>query len=516
MGFARTRRAPRLAAALTAVSIGVAMSAVVALARQAVASPIDDPFVGGFSFTGPTSGDLGAIYWNPAALGLMRGFQVMVAGTARSSSINVNRTAIDPTSGAPGGTQVTGSAAAHDFRQPFQWPPGPGSYVALGFGSDRFTLAFATFMPYLEQIHFPISAAGDEPTRYQMLSLDLRNLALVPALAIRFGNDLRIGLAPGFLFSTGTLEFAEDTALGGGSAGLRPDCSGTPCGFENPAAAARYHVASGQGLGGARFSLTLGGGLYWRRRNFEFGVSYQSRPLGSPQSGVEVAGQQSSVTLPPRLGGGPLTCAGGQSTRCVFGDAIYRLPDVFIAGTTWHARRGLEVSLTARWLWLHLHDRIDIRLVSPALDAAGLPDHIVLHRGFHDVLDARARVTYWWHERVRIGGELRVETSAVDAADVNAAAADGLKVEPVILAQLRLGRRFWLSAGYGLTIMPGVTVTRSAFDPRLATECADHGGDLANPDQACQARAAGTGRPTAAGTYTAFAQDFGLTLNMKL
>ena len=62
-------------------------------------------------------------------------------------------------------------------------------------------------MPYLEQIHFPISSAGNEPTRYQMLSLDLRNLALVPALAIRFGNDLRIGLAPGFLFSTGHAGF---------------------------------------------------------------------------------------------------------------------------------------------------------------------------------------------------------------------------------------------------------------------------------------------------------------------
>ncbi|MES1209232.1 MAG: hypothetical protein ABUS79_25120 [Pseudomonadota bacterium] len=504
MGFARTRRAPRLAAALTAAQI----LAVVASARLAAASPIDDPFVGGFSFTGPTSGDLGAIYWNPAALGLMRGFQVMVAGTARSSSVTVDRAPIFPDTGSAGGAQPTGTATARDFRQPFQWPPGPGSYVALGFGSDRFTLAFATFMPYLEQIHFPISSAGNEPTRYQMLSLDLRNLALVPALAIRFGNDLRIGLAPGFLFSTGTLDFAEDTALDAGPTGPGLACNGRPC--EDPAAAARYHVASGQGLGGARFSLTLGGGIYWRRRNFELGVSYQSRPLGSPVSGVEVAGQQSTVTLP---GGGPLTCTGGQSTRCVFGDATYRLPDVFIAGTTWHARPGLEVSLTARWLWLHLHDRIDIRVVSPALDPAGLPDHIVLHRGFHDVLDARARVAYWWHERIRIGGELRVETSAVGAADVNAAAVDGFKVEPVVLAQLRLGRRFWLGAGYGLTIMPGVTVTHSAFEPTQATDCAVHNGDLANGG--CRARAAGTARPTAAGTYTAFAQDFGLTLNMK-
>ena len=482
-------------------------------ARLAAASPIDDPFVGGFSFSGPTTGDLGAVYWNPAALGLMRGFQIMVGGTARWSSVTVNRAPIMMGRGMPGGSLTTGSVTARDFRQPFQWPPGPGSYVALGFGSDRFTLAFATYMPYLEQIHFPISPAGDEPTRYQMLSMDLRNLALVPALAIRFGNDLRIGLAPGFLFSTGTLDFAEDTALDGGSAGLTSLCHGTACGAENPDAAARYHVDSGQGLGGARFSVTLGGGLYWRRRNFEFGLSYQSRPLGSPVNGVEIAGGQSSVTLPPRVGGGPLTCPGGQSSRCVYGDASYRLPDLVIAGVAWHARPGLEVALTARWLWLHLQDRIDIRLVSPSLDSAGLPDHIVLHRGFHDVLDARARVAYWWQERLRIGGELRFETSAVDASDVNAAAVDGPKVEPVILAELRIRRRFWLTAGYGLSIMPQVTVTNSAFKPQDATGCVAANGAITDP--ACQSRAAGTARPTAAGTYTAFTQDFGLTLNMK-
>lgn len=477
------------------------LAAVVLAARLAVASPIDDPFVGGFSFSSPTSGDLGAIYWNPAALGLMRGFQVMVSGTARSSSISVDRAPIDPATGLPGATP-TGSATARDFRQPFQWPPGPGSYVALGYGSDRFTLAFATYMPYLQQIHFPLSPAGNEPTRYQMMSLDLRNLALVPALAIRFGNDLRIGLAPGFLFSTGTIDFAEDTTL---DAGRSP--------VEDPMSAARVHVDSGQGLGGASFSVTLGGGVYWRHRNFEFGLSYQSRPLGSPVNGVEVAGSRSSVTLPPRLGGGPVTCSGGQSARCVFGDASYRLPDVVIAGVTWHARPGLELTVIARWLWLHLQDRIDIRLVSPNLDAAEVPEHIVLHRGFRDVLDLRGRVAYWWRERLRVGAELRMETSAVATEDVNAAAVDGLKVEPVLLAGVRVGRRLWLTAGYGLTIIPAVTVSHSVFDPTAAQACFGANGDLNNP--ACQQRASGTARPSANGTYTAFWQDFGLTLNMK-
>jgi hypothetical protein len=480
----RGRRDARALAVLAAASL-------ILVATRAAASPIDDPFVTGMSFSGPTSGDLGAIYWNPAALGLMRGFQLMVAGTARWSSVGVSRPA--------SGSQPAGSATATDFRQPFQWPPGPGAYVALGYGSDRFTLAFATYMPYLEQIHFPTSASGTEPTRYQVLSMDLRNLALVPALAIRFGNDLRIGLSSGFMFSTGSLSFADD--LGGA---------------QNPMADARYNINSGQGIGDSKFSVTLGGGIYWRHKSLEIGASYQSRPLGSQVTGVEVAGDATTVTLPPRQGGGLVTCGGGQSSRCVFGDIAYRLPDVFIGGVTWHLRPGLELNVMARWIWTHLHDRIDIRLVGPTLESQGLPEHIVLYRGFHDVVDTRARIAYWWRERLRIGAELRVENSAVDSSAVNAAAVDGFQIEPVILAELRLSRRFLLGAGYGLTIMPSVTVTNSIFDPTAASTCASPpvNGALNNP--ACQARNNGNARPSADGTYTSLVQDFGLTFTVRL
>lgn len=481
----RTDRARAVAALLAAATI----LPITLVTRLTSASPLDDPFVGGMSFSGPTSGNLAAIYWNPAALGLARGFQIMVAGTGRISSVGVTRA---------GGA---GSAEARDLRQPFQWPPGPGSYFAISSGGERVALGFAAYMPYLEQIHFPISPTGAEPTRYQVLSMDLRNLALVPALAIRFGDNLRIGLAPGIQLSTGSLSFAEDKALDAGMA------------VEDPATDARYNVASGQGIFNAKVTLTLGGGIYYRLRNLEMGLSYQSRPLGSTIAGVEVAGGQSSVTLPPSQGGGALTCVGGQSNRCVFGDISYRLPDVFIGGITWHLRPGLELTIMERWVWMHVHDRIDIRLVGPTLEAAGLPEHIVLYRGFHDVFDTRARIAYWWRERVHLGGELRVETSAVDSNAVNAAAVDGLKIEPVALIELRVSHRFWLGAGYGLTIMPAVTVTDSVFNPIDAMNCAGSGG---NGDlNACQARLNGTARPTANGTYTSFVQDFGLTLNAK-
>jgi hypothetical protein len=361
------------------------------------------------------------------------------------------------------------SVTANNLSQPLQWPMGPGTYIGLSsdLGSDRFALAFAAYMPFVQQLQYPLSPTGDEPTRYHALTIDLRNLALVPALAIRFGSDFRIGLAPGFLFSTGHLLFAEDTALDNGQPGLDSDCKGQPCGVENPAAAARYDISSGNGITDAKFSVTLGGGVYWRRRNFSFGLSYQSRPLGSDVTGVEVAGRNTTIILPPRDPGGglPLTCGGGQSNHCVFGDVSYRLPDIVIGGVTWYIRSGLALTAIVRWLRLHVHDSIDIRLTGLTLDASGIPQRVTLYRGFQDVLDARVRVAYWWHERVRVGGMLRLETAALEARAVSPGDVDALKLQPVALAEVRLGKRFWLGAGYGLTIMPSVTVNDSSSFP---------------------------------------------------
>ena len=61
----------------------------------------------------PTSA---AVYWNPAALGLVRGFQLMVAGSGRLSTVNVNRAAIDAmASGMPGATTSFPPARARDL-----------------------------------------------------------------------------------------------------------------------------------------------------------------------------------------------------------------------------------------------------------------------------------------------------------------------------------------------------------------------------------------------------------------
>jgi long-subunit fatty acid transport protein len=491
---------------------GLAFSAGLALAAASLparATPLDDPHVGGIGFTGPTTGELTSIYWNPAAVGLIGRHQFQVGGTARLTSLSADRSAIDPATGLPGAGRELPPVHGRSDLHPLDWPLGPGAFLAAAASlGNRFTLGLATYTPYAQRVRFD-PAGGEQPNRYHAVSTDLRSLALVPALSIRLGGGVRIGAAPGFLFSVGRIVVDEDTALDGGNCGLEP------CGVENPAAAARYDVSSGMDLFDSSLAFTLGVGIHFERGNWSIGVSYLSRPL-STREGTEVVGRHTTVTPAPRAGDVQL-CPPDITSGCVSGQAVYRLPDVVVAGADYRVNERFTVGAILRWLDLSQHDAIRMRIVGPAsgsLRAQGLEQELVLHRGLRDVLDSRLRLITRMRQTLELATSFRVETPASPRPSVSAAFIDGWQLEPSVA--LRMRARAWLhvSAGYAFGYMPGVNVTDSVYDPTASQACTAAGGDLANP--ACAKRAAGQDRPTAAGRYQAITHRFGLTVHARM
>jgi len=471
--------------------------------RRARAVPIDDPDIGGIGFSGPTTGDLAAVYWNPAALGLIHGGQVTFGATGRLAT----------TTYAPGIDPATGlalpAAKASDFTHPFAWPPGPGAFAGVGadVGGDRFSLAFATYLPFADRTTYQNGDSPDLSSRYHRISADLRNLALVPALAVRFAGDLRLGFAPGFLFSTGRVSFADSTC----------GVSGNPACSQDPAGDARYDIASSPGFQSARFALTLGGGLYYRTRSWEFGASFSSRPFaGTGSNPAGISGADTQVSRPARDGGGPVTCMNGRTDGrgCVYADLSYKLPFTFIAGVTWHPRAGADLSVIGRLLSFPSNDVIDIRLSGSSLAADGLPQHIILYRGYGNVLDTRVRYGQWVGHRLRLGVGLRFENSALAPGAISPGAVDGEKLEPTAMLTLLLWKHIAIGAGYGFTYMFGVASNQSVFDAGAASACEAAASDL-TPGSSCYKRLAGQARPSAAGSYHSHQHDFSLSLTMQ-
>ena len=435
-------------------------------------------------FSGPTSGDLASVYWNPAGLGLMQGAQMMLGGAYQSTSVSVDRASIDPATGASPGATNFPSASGSGTLQPIHWPPGPGGFLAIGAGiGHRFGIALALYSPFSSNLTMKPTADGELPTRYHLVSMRFDHIALATGLAIHASESIQIGVVPGFLFPTAHLVFDEDTGLGDSSLPR-----------EDPSRAARYDLAS-RGIQPPSYFLSLG--AHYRRGRFSLGIAYTSAPLGT--SGVVTLGLDNTQITPP--GGAPGGLCADPTTNCLAGQMRYRLPSIYTAGATWQATPHWSATGIVRLMRNGEHDKITILVAGPTSQPAfgsTIPDHVVLYRGFTDSFDVRGRAVYE-DRHFRASGTLRLETSAVPSSHVNAAAIDGLKIEPSLAAEWRVWRQVRMSVGYAFTYMFPVDTGTSVFDPRAASACSAAGGDLSSP--ACQARMNGQARPSAEGTY---------------
>jgi len=460
----------------------LAVLAISIIAPSVKAGPLDDAHVADTGFSGPTTGDLTAVYWNPAGLGLLQGPQMMVGGAWQSTSVSVARTSIDPTTGANPGATTFPTASGSGTLQPFRLPPGPSGFFGIGAGiGRRFGIAMALYSPFSSKLTMAPTADGQEPARYHLVSMDFNHIATAIGLAIHASDSIQIGVAPGLLWSTAHLVFDEDTAPGTG---------------ENSAAAARYDLAT-RGILLPSYFIALG--AHYHHGRFDLGLSYTSSPLGT-SGAVNLPLDNTQIGLPSNLAGGPGLCP-ATSTNCLAGQMSYRLPSIYNLGARWQIAKNWYASGIVRWIRNGEHDKITILVVGPASQTvlgSSVPDHVVLYRGFQDSFDLRGRVVYET-KQFRVGGTLRLETSAVPASHVNAAAIDGPKLEPSLAVDMRIWRQIRVSAGYAFTWMFPVDTGASVFDPTAASACASAGGDLNAP--ACQARMNGQARPSAAGTY---------------
>jgi long-subunit fatty acid transport protein len=495
---------------LLLTAAGVALST--GLSSAVRASPLDDPHIGGIGFSSPAAPELSAMYWNPAAIGLVVGNQATLGATGRFTSMTLTRTPIDGGSGLPGGNRRFAPASGHSRLHPVSWPLGPGGFLGLAASvGSRFTFGLATYSPFNQQVSWSATPDGTLPARYQAVATDLRSLAVVTAVSIRLGGGVRFGAAPGFLLSLGRLSVDEDTALRERGQLL---CNGVPCGAENPDAAARYDVSSGFDFFDGSLSLTLAAGLHIDRPRWMFGVTYISRPLGT-RDGVEINGRATRITPALRDAGTPLCPP--ENGSCVYSEAVYQLPDTLIAGLDLPLDAHWLVGVVARWLNTSLHDAVRIRLTGPAngsLRTLGLPQEVVLHRGLRDVYDLRLRAVYRFGERVQLAGVLRGETASVSAQNLSPGFVDGFKIEPGLAARIRVVSGFSVTAGYAFTFFPSIQVDRPVFDPTAVAGCQDAGGDLG--DEACRKRQAGQARPTTAGRYRLYTHSFSLAIMAPL
>ena len=436
-------------------------------------------------FTGAAAANATSISLNPAALGESR-TELYIALAGLLDQLGIDRRSIDLSTG---GLVDAGHVSDH--------PAGVGGQVGFVWHPGDFTLGVELRLP-------PPELFPDDPAlRYHSLGTRQRNYIVTAGTSLKIADEFYLGFGVSHDVTKLHLRYARDTAL---DVGLGADCGGAACGLENPQAAELYDVdVRSQWISADNFRLNIGF-LIHPVDGVWFGIAYHNTPGAGIQT--KLTGTM-DVTRAPRDGGA--TLRGGSTVYVSYPATV----DVDLRARIY---RDLDLCIGGRWEDLSRMQAYDVRGYGDAFRGQSVPEWLLRPRGFHDAFAAWGGVEQTETVRTpgtfRFGGRIGFETSALraDRTAPGTVSPASLTLDAGVQYRARANAHFRVS--YGAQVFPRVTVDRSDYDPRFATDCAASGFDYST--RACEAVRNGYAIPTAAGDYTriqhalrlAFAYEF--------
>ncbi|MEK6608104.1 MAG: outer membrane protein transport protein [Myxococcota bacterium] len=456
---------------------------VLALSARAGAQPLATPRVGGGAFSGPAEPDVTAIYWNPAAIGGMRGLDLYIDGALRLDRGVLARDPIDTTTGAP-----ASAGTAPDDRRAFPTvrtsdaTPDLFAGATWDFGTKKIVVGLASYAPYVERLH----AADDWPGRYYRQDLDWRHVYVTGAVAYKATDNWYVGIAPSIAWSWLRLRFARDTAL------------------DRPSAATAHYESDDQVEDlaidvGTRDVAWSFGTLVRVTSRFDIGATWIHPPAG----GLRAEGDATA--------GGP---AHDGRTLAGVATATWSLPDQVLVGVDVRPTPRWQFGAWGRWSNWSIHDRLEIDLSSAAFGDADVPSSVLFWRGFRDTFGVQTTGAYRPLSRLRLLASALVESPLTDESRVNPAQAGGPRIDGLVGAEVSLPRGVRMSLSYGLVAFADRDPSDSGFDPRWAVGCQDAALDIDDPN--CRRLVEGRALPTPSGSYERTVHRIGVGLGWDI
>jgi long-subunit fatty acid transport protein len=459
------------------------VSLVLLTATRALAYPLLAPRPVPDAIAGPTDPHVAATFYNPAAMGYLRGVHFFADGGMRLGIDNIKR---DGTSSSTTSTPIS-----------------PDTFVGITWdlATETLNIGLAVYTPFSEFSSYPTTG----PLRFHEQSLTYATLEETLAGAWQIERHIAVGAA--FLVNESWLDYgyARDLAPAGGSAVVsQPNalCGGAPCGYENPLAEQQLRLHGfDHGFGFVVGLIVRPDDRVW------LGASYTNHKAGGDVSLTDP--HRANVTPAPGQGA---TCG---AAPCFGRDRILQLlPEMVQAGVRVVVFPTFDIE--ASWRFVHYGARtaLDVSLQSGNLAQANVPPQFLLDRGLQNTYLVEVSTRHQVTPNLRLSPSLVFETSAVAADAVSPAAIDAPKLD----AALTVEWKAWRSGSTVLTVGAHVGGTayfvsrvNSRFDAHAETACVDAAYSL----DACGKLNLGDGLPSASGSYTLFVVNAGLALGIQ-
>ncbi|MEO6953542.1 MAG: outer membrane protein transport protein [Polyangia bacterium] len=446
------------------------------------------------AIAGPADPHVAGIFYNPAAIGPLRGVRVWYDNSAGIQLGQIKRAAGE---GAQAGqtTPITN--------------PSVGGFVGATWDlfTDRIVLGLGVLTPATELTQFRSNSA----VRYKDIWQRSAILEEDVAVGVRISSRFYIGASANFGQGWTDYRFARDIAPQGGSAAIdQPSarCGGQACGLENPLATQDVRVHGfGWGIG---FSL---GALVRPIDRLWLAVSYVSH-LFDPYRGVDLPLNSAKGVAVTQAPGSPDPDCGG---ACVARSRITVLvPDVIMFGVRIEATPRLEVAGQFRWVHYGGRNALDMYVQGgnigrlKASDAtSAVPSLMRVDRGWQDAYMIGGSVRIKVTEKLRLSPSLFYESSPVALDHVSAANLEGHKLDFALTLEWKPRAHLTVGAHVGGTTWFNGE-DGQVYDPRAEARCVDSSYAL----DACGKHIAGSATSSAAGRYTMGALHAGFALGM--
>ena len=460
----------------------LASSLLVLFATRALAYPLMAPRPVPDAIAGPTDPHVAATFYNPAAMGYLRGVHFFADGGARFGLGSITR---------DGSASQSANPIGFDGFAGLTWD----------LATETLNIGVAVYTPFTEFSSY----APTGPLRFHEQSQTFATLEETLAGAWQIERHIAIGAA--FLVNESWLDYgyARDLAPAGGSATVsQPSalCGGAPCGYENPLAEQQIKLRGfDHGFGFVVGLIVRPDDRVW------LGVSYTNHKAGGDISLTDPFRAQ----VTPAPGQGPV-CGGGD---CLGRDRVLLLlPEMVQAGVRVTVFPTFDIE--ASWRFIHYGARtaLDVSLQSGSLGNAAVPPQFLLDRGLQNTYLVEVSTRHQVTPTLRLSPSLSFETSAVAADAVNPAAIDA----PKLSAALTVEWRAWQKGSTTVTVGAHVGASgyilgrvRSRFDAQAETACVDAAYSL----DACGKLNFGDALPSASGSYTYFVVDAGAALGIQ-
>ncbi len=361
----------------------LSLSALSALApREASASGFVVARFGG-EHGHPTTDNLTALYYNPAALSLGKGTRLMIDGMLAHRSVDYTRPA--GALGDQGNADSAYLAANSGTARLRNYAASPFIAVASDFGVPRLNVAFGFYAPFgggaswgkngslSDAAVAAHPGANDGQQRWWSIDSSLKVLYFTLAASYKFHKSLSLGLSANYVSASIDTVRARNTD---GSDDLVDPSTG------NLKEGRSYLNAKGG-------ALSLGVGLLWRpAKGLRVGYSYQS----SPKFGEEM---RLKGELSPIVGNQPAPTSSSSV------ELLQALPDIHRLGASWKLNKRWAVRLFGdyvRWSLFKRQCVVQEEGDSCAINANDVAQTAVtlnIARNWQDAWGVRGGASYW-------------------------------------------------------------------------------------------------------------------------